>query len=47
MIFVNPYCRIGDLVSSGTAKRQAASGYMETLAELRLLQEIKAGRENL
>ncbi|WP_435528449.1 protein adenylyltransferase Fic [Mesorhizobium shangrilense] len=47
VIFVNPYCRIGDLVSSGIAKRQAASVYLKTLVENGLLQEVKAGRENL
>lgn len=47
VIFVNPYCRIGDLVSAGIAKRQAASVYLKTLTEQGLLQEMKAGRENL
>lgn len=47
IIFVNPYCRIGDLVSAGIAKRQAASVYLKTLVETGLLQEVKAGRENL
>jgi Fic family protein len=47
VIFVNPYCRIGDLVAADIAKRQAASVYLKSLAELGLLQEIKTGRENL
>ena len=47
VIFVHPYCRIGDLVAAGIAKRQAASVYLKTLAEQGLLQEMKAGRENL
>jgi len=47
VIFVNPYCRIGDLVSAGIAKRQAAAVYLKTLTEQGLLQEMKAGRENL
>tara|TARA_R110000787_G_scaffold9696_11_gene33615 strand:- start:2403 stop:3533 length:1131 start_codon:yes stop_codon:yes gene_type:complete len=47
VIFVNPYCRIGDLVTAGIAKRQAASVYLKALTELGLLQEMKAGRENL
>ncbi len=47
VIFVNPYCRIGDLVAADIAKRQAASVYLKSLAELGLLEEIKAGRENL
>ncbi|MCZ7865705.1 hypothetical protein O9X98_30435 [Agrobacterium salinitolerans] len=47
MIFVNPYCRIGDLVEAGIAKRQSASTYLKALAEYGLLDEINAGRENL
>lgn len=47
VIFVNPYCRISDLVSAGIAKRQSASVYLKTLAEHGLLQEMKSGRENL
>ena len=47
VIFVHPYCRIGDLVAAGIAKRQAASVYLKTLAEQGLLQEMKAGRETL
>jgi Fic family protein len=47
VIFVNPYCRIRDLVAAGIAKRQSASVYLKTLAEHGLLQETKSGRENL
>lgn len=47
IIFVNPYCRISDLVAAGIAKRQSASVYLKALAERGLLEEIKAGRENL
>jgi Fic family protein len=47
VIFVNPYCRISDLVDAGIAKRQAASVYLKALVENGLLEEIKAGRENL
>lgn len=47
IIFVNPYCRIGDLVKAGIAKRQSASVYLKSLTEHGLLQEMKAGRENL
>ncbi|MGV0820465.1 protein adenylyltransferase Fic [Martelella sp. AMO21009] len=47
VIFVNPYCRISDLVQAGIAKRQAASVYLKALVEAGLLQEMKAGRENL
>ncbi|MEO2039548.1 MAG: Fic family protein [Martelella sp.] len=47
VIFVNPYCRISDLVQAGIAKRQAASVYLKALVEAGLLREVKAGRENL
>jgi Fic family protein len=47
VIFVNPYCRIGDLVEAGIAKRQAASVYLKALVDDGVLKEIKAGRENL
>lgn len=47
IIFINPYCRIGDVVSAGIAKRQAASVYLKALARAGLLAEVKAGRENL
>lgn len=33
VIFVNPYCRIGALVSAGIAKHQAASAYLKALAK--------------
>lgn len=47
VIFVTPYCRISDLVTAGIAKRQAASVYLKAVTEHGLLQEMKAGRENL
>lgn len=47
LIFVNPYCRIGDLVESGVAKRQTAAVYLKAMVSEGLLQEVKAGRENL
>lgn len=47
LIFANPYCRIGDLVESGIAKRQTAAVYLKALVSEGLLQEVKAGRENL
>lgn len=36
VIFVNPYCRIGDLVAAGIAKRQASSVYLKSLAMKRV-----------
>jgi hypothetical protein len=47
VIFVHPHCRIGDLVSTGIAERHAASVYLKALVNLGLLEEVKAGRENL
>ena len=47
VIFVNPYCRIGDVVAAGIAKRQAAAVYLKALAADGILTEVKSGRENL
>jgi Fic family protein len=47
VIFVNPYCRIADVVSAGIAKRQAAAVYLKALVDAGILAEMKAGRENL
>lgn len=47
LIFVQPYCRIGNLVDANIAKRQTASVYLKQLCDIGVLQEIKAGREKL
>jgi Fic family protein len=47
VIFVNPYCRISDLVDAGIAKRQAASVYLKALVDIGLPEKTKAGREYL
>jgi len=47
VIFVNPYCRISDVVSAGIAKRQAAAVYLKALVDADILAEVKSGRENL
>lgn len=47
IVFVKPYCRIGDLVDAGIAQRQAASTYLKALVEIGILTELKAGREKL
>ncbi len=47
LIFVNPYCRIGDVVKADIAKRQTAAVYLKALAAEGILEEMKAGRENL
>ena len=47
LLFKQPYCRIGNLVDTGIAKRQTASVYLKLLCELGVLREIKSGRENI
>jgi Fic family protein len=47
VLFVKPYCRIGDLVDRDIAKRQAASTYLKTLAELGVVIEEKSGRDKV
>jgi Fic family protein len=47
LIFVQPYCRIGNVVEAGVAKRQTASVYLKALGDIGVLKEVKAGREKL
>jgi len=47
LIFVQPYCRIGNLVEAGIARRQSASAYLKRLCDIGVLEERKAGREKL
>ena len=47
VLFKQPYCRIGNLVEAGIAKRQTASVYLKQLCEAGVLKEIKSGRENI
>lgn len=47
LIFVQPYCRIGNLVEAGIAGRQSASSYLKRLSDVGVLEERKAGREKL
>ena len=47
LVFVQPYCRIGDVVDANIAQRQTASVYLKRLCEIGALKEIKAGREKL
>ena len=47
VIFEQPYCRIGNLVDAGIAKRQTASEYLKKLVEIRVLQEQQVGREKI
>ena len=46
-IFVQPYCRIANLVEAGIAQRQAASRYLKRLVEIGVLEERVSGREVL
>ena len=45
VIFQHPYTKIQFLVDAGIAKRQTASGYLQSLAGLGILREQKHGRE--
>ena len=47
VLFEQPYCRIGNLVDAGIAKRQTASEYLKKLCTVGVLEERKAGREKL
>lgn len=47
LIFTETYCRIGNLVEHGIAKRQAASTYLKRLAALGILVEEKVGRDKV
>lgn len=47
VIFEQPYCRIGNVVQAGIAKRQTAATYLGKLAELGVLDPVQSGREKL
>jgi len=47
LTFVQPYCRIQNVVDAGLAKRQTAAEYLKALARIGVLEERKAGREKL
>lgn len=47
LIFTMPYCRIGNVIKAGIAQRQTASEYLKRLVKLRVLKEVKVGREKL
>lgn len=47
VIFEQPYCRIGNLVDKGIAKRQTASSYLKDLVALGVLREVPYGKEKL
>ena len=47
LIFVQPYCRIKNVVDAGIAKRQTAADYLKKLRDVDVLDEVKIGREKL
>lgn len=47
LIFVQPYCRIRNVVEAGIAQRQTAAVYLKQLATAGVLEEVKVGREKL
>jgi Fic family protein len=47
LIFIQPYCRITNVVEANIAKRQTASTYLKGLSDIGVLKEWKLGREKL
>jgi len=47
LIFVQPYCRIRNVVEAGIAQRQTAAVYLNQLVGAGVLEEVKVGREKL
>jgi Fic family protein len=47
LLFAKPYCRIGDVVERGIAKRESASKYLKELVALGMLIEEKSGRDKI
>jgi Fic family protein len=47
LIFVQPYCRIKNVVETNIAQRQTAAVYLKKLVAIGVLEEMKAGRERL
>lgn len=47
LIFVQPYCRIRNVVDAGIAQRQTAAVYLKRLCDVGVLEEAKVGREKL
>lgn len=46
-LFERPYCRIGNLVDAGVAKRETASKYLKEIARIGVLEEQPHGREKI
>jgi len=47
VLFMQPYCRIGNLADAGLCGRQTASAHLKALCAIGVLEEVKAGREKL
>ena len=47
ILFVQPYCRISNLVEANIAQRQAASDYLKKLAKIKVVEEVERGREKI
>ena len=47
VIFVQPYCRIRNVVEAAIAQRQTAAVYLKKLVSAGVLNEVKVGREKL
>lgn len=47
LVFIQPYCRIANVVEAGIAKRQSASKYLKQMVEAGVLEEIELGRDKL
>lgn len=47
LLFVQPYCRISNVVDAGIVKRQTAAEYLQKLTSENILNEIEMGREKI
>lgn len=47
ILFIQPYCRIENVVGAGLARRQTASVYLKQLVSVGVLEEMVSGREKL
>jgi Fic family protein len=47
LLFMQPYCRIRNIVESEIAKRQAASRYLKQLVDIDVMEERSVGREKI
>ena len=47
LLFVQPYCRIFNVVDAGIVKRQTAAEYLQKFVSEGILKEIEIGREKI